>query len=222
MTDLYIPRKPYGALLLEEADRVAIDFFENDISSVDPGFDISFDDRAAQAADLDGFEEVDVRVLQRGMRLARTPRATWDWLKSAAAPLATIQSIPHDADLVTIPDAEYQEVRQILGAALTEFVSDVAIDRRGPAVATKILHLRRPRAFAICDRNVMSVLGVHLPDDSPTHEAKVSACLETCDLVRQAGRRNLDGLASIRELLLARGKDRPLARILDALLWLAY
>lgn len=39
--DLRVPRKPYGVLVLEEADNKAIEFFEQDISSVDPGFDVS-------------------------------------------------------------------------------------------------------------------------------------------------------------------------------------
>jgi hypothetical protein len=93
---------------------------------------------------------------------------------------------------------------------------------RSTAVATKVLHLRRPRLIAICDGNVLGVLGLHLPIEKSTHAQKVSACLDACDLIRAGGRANQGDLQTIQDALAERGKYRPKGRILDALLWLAY
>ena len=222
MADLLIPRKPYGSLWLENASEVALDFFANDVSSVDAGFEISFDDRAAQAPELDAFIETDVRVLQRGMRLARTPRATWEWLKSDAAPWDTLEAIPHEADLIECSDEEWGEVRALIQNAVAAFISENPRDMRSTAVATKVLHLRRPRLIAVCDGNVLGVLGIHLPIDKPTHDQKVSACLEACDLIRAGGRANQEEVQAIQDTLAEQGRHRPKGRILDALLWQAY
>ena len=109
------------------------------------------------------------------------------------------------------------KIRGQAPAALTAAIGD----RRGPSVATKVLHLKRPRLFPVLDGLVATMLGVNMPEDAP-HSRRVQISVGLLLHLRAQGRANLHQLQTIRALLNADGVDRPLVRILDAIVWFAH
>ena len=80
------------------------------------------------------------------------------------------------------------------------------------AVATKLLHVKRPHLVPVLDSLVVRQLGWP-PDTGP------AATVRVIDHVRVEGQRNLAELTAIGKLLRDHQVDRPAVRILDALLW---
>lgn len=216
---LDLDRASYGRLLLPDADLRAVRFFAEDISSVD-GQHPSFDERAATGGLRPQYDETDTTAIRRGMRLNRAPGRLWAWVREEA-PVGFLDDLPPNLDLIDCTDQEFDDVAPTLHAALAGFVAPASGQWRRLAVATKIIHLKRPRLVPILDRNVLAVLGLHLPDDA-AQAAQVSMGLEAARLIREVGRHNRAGLTDIEAQLKAAGNPRPPARILDALLWLAY
>lgn len=102
-------------------------------------------------------------------------------------------------------EAIEQTVRQM--AATTAVIGT----GRGLSVATKVLHLKRPRLFPVLDSLVLNNLGV---TDSV-------APIQIVDHLRHEGRRNLDALSAI-QVALRPDYERTLVRVLDALLWASH
>ena len=218
MADLEIHRASYGSLRLPGADAVAVEFFTDDISSNDPGH-ASFDERAISHVEL-RYDETDTTAIRRGMRLNRLPRGLWPWVRDEA-PAHLLAALPPGLDLIDSSDAEIDAAWDDLSAALAGFIAPAAGARRRLAVATKIMHLKRPRLVPILDRNVLSVLGLHLADDA-SHAKQIEMGLTAAALIRREGRRNREPLAVVEESLRAADLERSPNRILDGLLWLAY
>jgi Family of unknown function (DUF6308) len=119
-------------------------------------------------------------------------------------------------DLILTGDAKWRAVE---GARLTAVGLAAAIGpHRGPSVASKVLHLKRPRFFPVLDDFVAVMLGVNMPDDAPPAR-RVKIALDLMLHLRAQGRANLDQLQSIQSTLKAEGVDRSLVRILDAIVW---
>jgi hypothetical protein len=215
---LDIHRAAYGNLVLPEAEVVALRFFTEDISSVDPEHP-SFDERAVSEASP-RYDEADTTAIRRGMRLNRAPRRLWPWVREEA-PVDLLSDLPADLDLIDATDEEIARAQPALEAALRGFVAPAPGEWRRLAVATKIMHLKRPKLIPILDGNVLGILGLHLADDAPLPE-QVAMGLEAAALIRREGRRNRGGLAEIEALLADANRIRPPARILDGLLWRAY
>jgi hypothetical protein len=89
------------------------------------------------------------------------------------------------------------------------------------AVATKLLHLKRPRLFPMLDRFVAEMLGAGLTND-PKDEQRLDTAVRLTQAIRFEGRRNLDALCKIRDALAAEGTQRSLVRLFDAILWFAH
>ena len=215
---LDIHRANWGRLLLDHADEVALKFFTEDISSRDPDCP-SYDERATSEA-KPSYDEADTTAIRRGMRLNRAPSELWVWARNSA-PVGLLADLPPDLDLIDAADDDFAQVREQLEAALSGFVAEQSGEWRRLAVATKIIHLKRPSLVPILDGNVLRILGVNLRGDAP-HAAQVELGLKAIALIRREGRRNRDALAAIEAKLLERDLARSPARILDALLWTAY
>ena len=78
----------------------------------------------------------------------------------------------------------------------------------GRAVATKLLHLKRPALVPVCDSFVEWQLGARSSMD----------LVELVEYIRSQGRRNLTELLAVQASLASRGVDRTLVRVFDALL----
>jgi hypothetical protein len=180
-------------LILENADQLAILFFTRDASSVgkDP-----FDAHAGVGA-LDSITDDDVRAINATMG-ARSPHEAWRPLTDAAS-LDFLQALDIGVDLLAMTDHEW----------------DIG-PYRNLAVATKILHLKRPGLFPVLDSLVVDQLGGsgRDPIDMVSH-------------VRQQGLANIAALSAIQMQLAGLTVQngpilRTRVRILDGLLWTSH
>jgi hypothetical protein len=122
-------------------------------------------------------------------------------------------------DLIAASDDEWRiaDGETLVVAALAAVIGP----HRGPSVATKVLHLKRPRLFPVLDDFVAVMLGVNMPGDAQqTRRVKISVDLLLH--LRAQGRRNLQQLQNIQSRLRAEGVDRSLVRILDGIVWFSH
>jgi hypothetical protein len=108
------------------------------------------------------------------------------------------------------------------GAKLSEIALRATIGQgRGPSVATKILHLKRPNLFPVLDDFVAVMLGINMPNSAPAVR-RIELASTLMAHMRQQGRANLPALKAVQRCLRAQGIDRPLVRILDAIVWFSH
>jgi hypothetical protein len=164
----------------------------------------------------DRIELEDVMAMNRTMR-ARSPHKLWTEIIDADAPW--LSSLPADLDLIEADDEQWRAVRgdELVAGALAATIGP----GRGMAVATKLLHLKRPRLFPMLDRLVAEMLGLGQAAD-PRVEQRVETAVRLTTTIRSEGRRNLEALSSIRDTLSAEGTHLSLVRLLDAILWFAH
>jgi hypothetical protein len=92
---------------------------------------------------------------------------------------------------------------------------------RGISVASKLLHLKRPRLIPLLDALVVELLGVRVPSgDDNAARAAVAAELTT-HLASQA-RANRAALGELQAELAAEGYDLSAMRVIDILLWTSH
>jgi hypothetical protein len=218
-----IERNEGGRLVVEDAERLALDFFENDISSAR---DDSYDERARTTDPSEPFRHEDVGPIKSGMRLGRLKKPTWDWLVGES-PQGFLAEIDASWDLVETPAEDWPRVLEAMTHALYDFMGA----GRGAPVATKFLHFKRRLLFPILDSAVLAMTGLRIPGPTTSkNEATVersrrnraAVAAAACSRMRDHALHNAEALGEIRTMLAARRKDRSLARILDALLWSAH
>jgi Family of unknown function (DUF6308) len=210
-TMLHINRLDGERLVLDGLG-LARGFFLGDPSSV--AMD-SYDSLAGRGAS-DRIETDDIRAINRTMR-ARSPHEAWSPVMNR--PLDWLAALSPELDLIAADDREWQASN---GAQLTTTALMATIGpRRGPAVATKVLHLKRPRLFPVLDDFVAVMLGMNMPGDASTPR-RVRIAVQLVDHLRAEGRRNIEPLRAIRAALADEGIDRPLLRILDAIVWFSH
>ena len=170
-------------------------------------------DRGAAMTDPDRIETPDVVLLNQVMR-ARTAHANWD--SFVGAPLPFLAAIPHDLDLIASSDAEWEQAE---GERLVRDALDALVgSRRGLAVVTKLLHLKRPQLFPILDRLTVEMLGSSIPVAGQS-SGRAARASELVLHLRVQGRRNEPALLTAQERLRQEEIDRSLVRILDSVLW---
>lgn len=192
-------------LVIEQPSELALDFFSQDASSV--GID-AYDARAGRG-ERDRITTDDIRAINQTMR-ARSPHSAWEALTAAVEPLPWLTAIDPEWDLIAMDDGEWSRV----GGAerLAEAIEASVGPYRQLSVATKVLHLKRPRLFPVLDSLVIEQIG------GLAHVKRPARLLLH---LREQGRRNLPALRAAQEYLAARRPpyERSLVRILDALLW---
>lgn len=137
------------------------------------------------------------------------------WASILDRPLPWLAAIDPDLDLIEAGDALWRRrsAEELVRAALAGTIAP----RRGLAVSTKLLHLKRPRLFPILDELVAVMLGANVAAATP--QRKLETAMELVLHLRDEGRRNLEALRSIQTALPV---ERSLVRILDAVLWLSH
>jgi hypothetical protein len=191
-------------LVIEDAMGLALDFFSKDASSVGQK---AYDARAGQG-DPNRITADDVRAINETMR-ARARHSAWENEFAAVEPLPWLKAISLDWDLIATDEAIWRAMNAT--ALCAEAVAKATGPYRGPSVATKVLHLKRPRIFPVLDSLVLEQIGAT--------SQPVPALL---DHLRDVGRANFEQLGEVRAALDNVGYRRTLIRILDALLWASH
>jgi hypothetical protein len=206
MDEISIERMDGGPrLVIEEPGVLALEFFSTDASSVGPE---AYDQRAGRG-EPNRITTADIRAINQTMR-ARSPHSAWEPLTTAVDDLPWLAAIGPDWDLIGTSDEAWQAAggADRLAAAIEASVGPY----RRLSVATKVLHLKRPRLFPVLDSLVVDLIGglAYVP-----RPARLLLHL------RQQGRANLATLTAIKAELAAQDQplERSLVRILDALLW---
>lgn len=195
-----IPRMDSGpTLVIEQADAFAYAFFATDASSVGFG---AYDGLSGKGVPNRVTTE-DIVAINTTMR-ARSPHEAWEVLTNAKGELLWLAAIPLAFELFGASDAQWKVVRLYAEQAFAATIAPY----RNLSVATKVLHLKRPRLFPVLDSFVIQQLG-----------AGGRSPIEVLDHVRRIGRDNADALKVIAKNLSEVGHQRSRVRILDALLW---
>ncbi len=205
MTTVRVERLVPGPdLVVHDAEALARIFFGNDLST---GFALKTKNSPRTNDGEIGVD--DIREVNSVMR-ARTAYSRWEDL-TGAGPLYWLKAIDPEWDLIEMDDSLWVDrVRKPMQIALQEVIQF----GRGRSVATKVLHLKRPRLFPILDALVVEQLGVPV-DGGPD-------AIELIDHLREQGRRNQRHLRKV-QASLGEGANSPsLIRIFDALLWSAH
>jgi hypothetical protein len=199
-------------LVIEGAQWLAETFFRRDPSSIGQNsYDAWIAETQRDGRRRDEITDEDVTAVNRTMA-ARTGHAAWAPIVNAGD-WPWLVSIHPSWDLFETGDEAWHEagVSDVLLAAFA------ATRRTGLhlAVITKVLHIKRPRMFPVLDSVVVQQIGASVSDD-------IASWVRAMEIIRAVGRSNLAGLREIRSHLEARGiRERPLVRILDALLWVS-
>lgn len=209
-TTVRIARVDHEHLVLDGLG-LALAFFAADPSSAGTH---SFDSLAGRGV-LNQITIEDVTAINSTMR-ARSSHARWTPI--ANRDLDWLVAIAPDLDLL----GDETRWRQADGPALARAALAGAIGPgRGPSVATKVLHVKRPHLFPVLDAFVAQMLGVNMPDDG-SHARRVEIAWTLMAHLREQGRANLPALVAIKARLSEHGFDRPLVRILDAIVWYSH
>jgi hypothetical protein len=188
------------SLVIEDASQLAYAFFSSDPSSIGPG---SYDQRAGQG-DPGRITTDDVRAINETMR-ARSPHSAWEALTGAGS-LPWLMAIDPSWDLVELSDHDWGRLgcTALLEVAFTNAIAPY----RNLAVATKVLHLKRPALFPVLDALVVQQIG-------GVGRPPIALLLH----LRAEAQRNRAALHRVRANLQAAAITRTLIRILDVLLW---
>lgn len=187
-------------------------FFQGDRSSV---AEDSYDS-AAGRGEHDRITTEDIQTINRTMR-ARSKHDWWEPVLNRE--LDWLGALDLELDLISADDDEWQATsgETLVTAALAAAIGP----HRGPSVATKVLHLKRPRLFPVIDDFVAVMLGVNMPNDASA-KRRIRIATELLLYLRVQGRENLEQLRTIQARLRSEGTDRPLVRILDASIWFSH
>lgn len=201
-----------GGVLVVDGSALAQAFFRGDPSSV--GTD-SFDSLAGHGCES-AITVGDLEAINRTMR-TRSRHASWDSLLDR--PLEWLAAIDIRLDLIEADAAEWEQAEgeRLVRAALQGAIGPY----RRAAVATKLLHLKRPRTFPILDNLVTAMLGRNIPEDA-SDSRLVDLAMELLLHLREQGRQNLESLTALQAMLRAEGMERSLVRILDGVLWFSH
>lgn len=206
-----------ATLAIHEADRLAEGFFRHDPSSAHAD---SYDAWAQSAhSSANRLVADDVHAINRTMA-ARSPLGAWQAFMSDSHDLPALAAIDSTWDLLLLSDDAWHQ--QQCRERITELLRTLLGPHRQLAVTTKVLHLKRPRLIPVLDSYVVQMLGGAPPAPEVSPNAVAMTAIILIEHLREQGRANLPVLQAVQQHLAARGIERTLVRILDALLWLSH
>lgn len=189
------------ALVIEDADRLVLEFIRRDPSSAPGGYD----DQAGRNEPA-RITKADIVAINTTMR-ARSPHAVWDVLTGSRRRQSWLSDLDPAWDLVALEEELWQRrARPAMASALAATIAP----GRGLSVASKVLHLKRPRMFPVLDSLVLQQLGV----------TESIEPMKVVEHLRAEGRRNLVALRAVEAALAPH--ERSLVRIMDILLWTSH
>ncbi|MGH3138449.1 MAG: DUF6308 family protein [Gaiellales bacterium] len=156
----------------------------------------------------------DVTVLNTYAR-ARSGHVRWQELIADRAP-AWLAAIDPGWDAALTDESEWEraEIRSKVEAAFTAMCGPY----RGLSVASKMLHLKRPRLIPLLDALVVELLGPSVPSAAAPEVKAEYAARAIAHLAVQA-RANRAALVSLQHRLGKEGIELSAIRLIDILLW---
>lgn len=199
--------------VIEGAQWLAETFFRRDPSATGPkSYDVRIAFTRRDPWLQDHIVDEDVTAVNTTMA-ARTGHETWAPIVGEPS-LRWLEAIDPTWDLVAMSDDEWSERR--VSIRLQDAFKSVQRKSIGIAVATKILHMKRPALIPVLDSLVLAQVGARQTDD-------VASWVAGTERVRAVGRANSQALDDIGVHLALRGiEGRSAVRILDALLWVSH
>ena len=191
---------------IDYAGDLAEFFFRANPSSVGPN---AYDERVLKGIEPNRIIPGDVTAVNQTMA-ARTSYKHWKLFTDAVVDESWLTALDPDWDLYAMTEKEWlrDDVHEHLGVAFKAVIGPY----RRPAVATKVLHIKRPRLIPVCDSYVARTMGFELVDSS--------GLLRLVMHLHKQGQANVEPLLEIQAQLSEIGIERTLVRILDALLWM--
>jgi hypothetical protein len=189
-------------LVIEDGLGVASFFFEKDASARAGGYD-----EWVAANNRDRFERHDVETINGTMR-ARSGYEAWKPLFGESPPWLT--EIHPDWDLLEVTPQDWSSIdccRLICVA-----IEKMSVMRVGRAMATKVLHMKRPLLVPILDSLVVETVGGRAGESPTPTDVLV-------DHLRAVTRDNAAALTEIQGRLHCRAIQPSRVRILGAILW---
>ncbi|RKQ86059.1 hypothetical protein C8N24_4068 [Solirubrobacter pauli] len=168
----------------------------------------------AGLGDREAISLADVRLVNSTMR-ARAEHARWAPI--IAADQRWLSRIPDELDLIETDDDAWATARgdQLVNEAIARcIVPYIALAR-----STKVLHLKRPRAFPVLDELAIQMMGLPVPDK---RQARIRVAQRAAAALRREGRRNIHALRHIQDATASERTRLTLIRLLDIALWFAH
>ena len=168
---------------------------------------VEYDTRGPGNRDLISLD--DVALINRTMG-ARSSYSNWNRLFKRGT-IPRLRAIKPEIDVFLTSDREWTQ--QHVADNLASVFALVIGKGIGIAVATKVLHLKRPRLIPVCDSYVLRLMGI--PGQNAGSGVALVECLRTLRTQWTAP------LQQLQRSLRNRGYDRTLVRIADAVMWSA-
>jgi len=168
---------------------------------------VEYDTRGPGNPDL--ISRDDVALINRTMG-ARSSYSNWNRLFKRGT-LPGLRAINPQIDLFLTPEREWTDQRVVDN--LASVFASVIGEGIGIAVATKVLHLKRPRLIPVCDSYVLRRMGI------PGQNAGSGVALVEC--LRTLRKQWTPPLLQLQRSIGDKGYDRTLVRIADAVMWSA-
>lgn len=178
-----------------------LDFLQTDSRAKPDGYD----DKAGKG-DVERLTTKDIVAINTTMR-ARSPHSAWAPLIGSGQQ-SWLAALDPAWDLIQLDNAIWERSAD---KAIAKALRTTVARGRGLSVATKVLHLKRPRLFPVLDSLVLQQLGA--TDAIPP--------IELVEHLRSEGRRNVKALRDIQAHISPR-YQRSLVRILDVILWASH
>jgi hypothetical protein len=195
------------AVTLPRPDIVVNDPLNSLIELFELPLSIEYDTRGSGNPNL--ISRDDVALINRTMG-ARSSYSNWNRLLKRGT-LPGLRAIKPEIDLFLASDREWTEQHVVHN--LASVFGSVIGKGIGIAVATKVLHLKRPCLIPVCDSYVLRLMGI------PGQNAGSGVALVEC--LRTLRTQWTPPLQQLQRSLSDRGYDRTLVRIADAVMWSA-
>jgi hypothetical protein len=205
---LFVERED-GELLVLDGLSLVEGFLAGD-PSARPG---GYNDQAGRG-DRAAISYADVRLVNSTMR-ARSEHVRWEPIIEADQ--SWLARIPDELDLIEYDDDAWAAAEG--DRLVNEAIARCIVPYSALARSTKVLHLKRPRAFPVLDELAIQMMGLPVPDKRP---ARILAAQRVTGAMRREGRRNIDALGRIQDATATEHTRLSLIRLLDIALWFAH
>ena len=174
-------------------------------------------DQWAEVSPPDRVVPEDISALNRFMR-ARTSYSRWESVIADPAP-AWLNAISPEWDVASLSEHQWQHEQ--VGLRLDEAFAAICGPYRGLSIASKVLHLKRPRLVPLLDALVVEQLGQPVSANASGSE-KAHAAAQIITHIAAQARANASALTELQTQLEAEGIRRSVIRLIDILIWAAH